>query len=113
MHCRSISRFEEREARHEIVAPIHCSALQEIAFHFAFVWHFLLIAASCWAQDQHSTGWVVIPVAEYRTLRSRAYPVEPEPESPVVQATLTRIDYDLRINGELATGHSQPQRRRP
>lgn len=64
----------------------------------------LLIATSSIAQEQHSNGWVVIPVAEYRTLHSKAYPVEPEPETPPVQATLTRIDYDMRITGELATG---------
>src|SRR5215469_15581598 len=80
----------------------HCKKLRFTLPLFGIA---LLIAASCWAQEQRSTGWVVIPVAEYRTLHSRAYPVEPEPESPAVQATLTRIDYDLRINSELATGH--------
>ena len=52
----------------------------------------------------HSPGWVVLPVEEYRTLHARAYPAEREPEPPPVEATLTRVDYDLRINGELASG---------
>src|SRR5579864_948048 len=89
MHRRLISRFKEREARHEIGAPIHCSALQEIAFHFAFVWHCSSDRSILLGARSALDGLVVIPVAEYRTLRSRAYPVEPEPESPVVQATLT------------------------
>ena len=46
----------------------------------------------------------MIPVAEYRTLHSKAYPAEPEPEIPPVQATLTRIDYDLHVIGDLAKG---------
>ncbi len=55
-----------------------------------------------------SSGWVVIPVDEYRTLRARAYPAERPPEPPPVDATLTRVDYDLRVNspGELATGRA-------
>jgi hypothetical protein len=49
---------------------------------------------------------VVIPVDEYQHLRERAYPTERVPEPPPVDATLTRVDYDLRIAGELATGRA-------
>jgi hypothetical protein len=54
----------------------------------------------------HSPGWVVLPVDEYRTLHARAYPIERDPEPPPVEATLTRVDYDLRIDGELASGRA-------
>src|SRR6266700_3641758 len=54
----------------------------------------------------HSPGWVVLPVEEYRTLRIRAFPLERDPEPPPVEATLTRVDYDLRIDGELASGRA-------
>jgi hypothetical protein len=63
------------------------------------------------AQTSASTtapGWVVIPVEEYQALRARAYPAEREPEPPPVEATLTRVDYDLHVNstGDLATGQA-------
>jgi len=51
-----------------------------------------------------SAGWVVIPVDEYRTLREKAFPVEPEREPPPVPATLTRVEYDLRALGDVARG---------
>ncbi len=54
----------------------------------------------------HSPGWVVLPVEEYRTLHARAYPIERDPEPPPVDATLTRVDYELRIDGELASGRA-------
>src|SRR5467141_190924 len=54
----------------------------------------------------HSPGWVVLPVDEYRNLHARAYPIERDPEPPPVEATLTRVDYDLRIDGELASGRA-------
>ena len=64
-----------------------------------------IFAANSSAQSaEHSPGWVVLPVEEYRTLHDRAYPVEREPEPPPVEATLTRVDYDLRINGEVPAG---------
>jgi hypothetical protein len=76
----------------------------------------LVIASLCWgaaaqAQEKvpdglHAAGWVVIPVEEYRVLRAKAYPVEHDPEPPPVEATLTRVDYDLRIPGDLATGRA-------
>lgn len=59
------------------------------------------------AQDaSRSPGWVVIPVEEYQSLRAGAYPNAVEPPGPPVDATLTRVDYDLRVNGELATGRA-------
>jgi hypothetical protein len=64
----------------------------------------VLLATSSWAQESRSPGWVVIPVSEYRALHSKAYPAEPEPESSPVQATLTRIDYDMHVGGDLAKG---------
>ena len=76
-----------------------------------------LVAASlCWgaaaqAQEKqiepsHIAGWVVIPVDEYRVLRAKAYPVEHDPEPPPLDATLTRVDYDLHVAGDLAAGRA-------
>jgi hypothetical protein len=67
----------------------------------------LLCAFSSSAQTAaHAPGWVVIPIGDYRTLHARAYPPEREPELPPIDATLTRVDYDLRIDGDLATGRA-------
>lgn len=55
----------------------------------------------------HAAGWVVIPVEEYRVLRAKAFPAEQNPEPPPVDATLTRVDYDLQVDGELATGQAK------
>jgi hypothetical protein len=54
----------------------------------------------------HSPGWVVISVEDYRSLRTRAFPTEREPSAPPVDATLTRVDYDIRIDHELASGRA-------
>jgi hypothetical protein len=54
----------------------------------------------------HSPGWVVLPIEEYRSLRARAFPAEHDPEPPPLDATLTRVDYDLRVNGDFASGHA-------
>jgi hypothetical protein len=57
------------------------------------------------AQDSaHSPGWVVISVPDYHALRVRAFPAEREPEPPPVDATLTRLDYDLRADSDFASG---------
>lgn len=59
------------------------------------------------AQDaSRSSGWIVIPAGEYQLLRAKAFPPETGPEAPPVQATLTRINYDLRIAGETASGQA-------
>lgn len=59
------------------------------------------------AESAHAAGWVVIPVEEYRVLRAKAYPVEHDPEPPPLDATLTRVDYDLHVTGELAAGRAE------
>jgi hypothetical protein len=51
-------------------------------------------------------GWVVLPVDEYKALRDRANPQPAPPTPPPVDATLTRIDYDLRIENDLVTGRA-------
>ncbi len=85
----------------------------------------LLVASLCWgaaAEAQlreddkaaepshnaasHNSGWVVIPVEEYRVLRAKAYPVAHDPEPPPMDATLTRVDYDLHVSGDLAAGRA-------
>ena len=52
-------------------------------------------------------GWVVLPVSDYTALKRAAFPTEPEPAAPPVEATLSRIDYDLKIDGDLATGEAK------
>jgi len=65
------------------------------------------VAGSAPQQPASSDGWVVLPVDDYRALRNAAFPSPPEPEAPPVEATLTRIDYDMKIDGELATGEAR------
>src|SRR5260370_1744567 len=77
--------------------PLFCS-LRLLLFIFA--------ASSLGQTTVHLPGWVVLPVDEYRTLHAKAYPIEHEPEPPPVEATLTRVDYDLRIDGERASGRA-------
>src|SRR5258705_9633374 len=52
-------------------------------------------------------GWVVLPVDEYRALRRAALPTAAEPNPPPVEATLSRIDYDLKVDGDLASGEAR------
>jgi hypothetical protein len=61
-------------------------------------------AASPPAGDRGAEGWVVLPLQEYRALRDRAHPPDIEPSPAPVEATLTRVDYDLRAQGDSATG---------
>src|SRR5579863_4510020 len=70
-----------------------------------------LVAIGSRAQEKstepvHASGWVVIPVEEYRVLRAKAYPVEHDPEPPPMDATLSRVDYDLHVAGGLAAGRA-------
>ncbi|HLZ49827.1 MAG TPA: hypothetical protein VKP61_03685 [Candidatus Acidoferrum sp.] len=67
---------------------------------------FFFASPSLAQTSSHSPGWVVLSLGDYRTLHARAYPPEREPEPPPVDATLTRVDYDLRIDGELASGRA-------
>src|SRR3954464_5022618 len=58
-------------------------------------------------EPPRADGWVVLPVDEYRALRARAFPETPDPPPPPVDATLTRVDYDLRVAGESVVGQAR------
>src|ERR1700730_18194425 len=51
-------------------------------------------------------GWVVLPVDEYRALRDRGNQPPPPPPAPPVDATLTRVDYDLRVDTDAVAGRA-------
>src|SRR5215467_3047427 len=97
--CMSIPRM-----RDEIVPRLKNRAIFLIFCGFVIAALSIFAANSSAQSAEHSPGWVVLRVEEYRTLHDRAYPIEHEPEPPPVEATLTRVDYDLRINGEAAAG---------
>src|ERR671919_629499 len=69
----------------------------------------MLVATSGFAQTAATPpdGWVVLPVSEYVALKRAASPAEPEPVAPPVEATLSRIDYDLKVDGDLASGEAR------
>ena len=52
-------------------------------------------------------GWVVLPVSEYAALRHAAFPAEADSPPPAVEATLSRLDYDLKVDGDLASGEAR------
>lgn len=58
------------------------------------------------AQAPGADGWVVLPVDEYSALRARANPGTPLPAPPPVDATLTRVDYDLRVDADAVAGRA-------
>ena len=67
----------------------------------------LMVAAVPVAARQdpvRADGWVVIPVDDYRALRAKAFPVDPAPPPPPVDAAVTRIDYDLALGTGSVTG---------
>jgi hypothetical protein len=51
-------------------------------------------------------GWVALPVDEYRALRDRAIPPVPPSPAPGVEAVLTRVDYELRVDGDSVSGRA-------
>jgi hypothetical protein len=69
----------------------------------------IVFAVSTLAQSSATPpdGWVVLPVNEYTALKRAAAPAEPEPVEPPVEATLSRIDYELKVDGDLATGEAR------
>jgi hypothetical protein len=70
----------------------------------AFIAFFCAFAS--FAQDAaHPSGWVVIPIQEYGTLRGKAFPTEHEPETRI-EAALTRVDYELKVDGTIASGRA-------
>jgi len=105
---RSSSRRVNIRARWNV--PGIAWALMALAVSSFFMLLASLAAPSAFGRTTdaaRSSGWVVIGVEEYRTLHARAYPSEREPEmAPPVEATMTRVDYDLHINGDLATGQA-------
>ena len=58
------------------------------------------------AQPPAADGWVVLPVEEYRTLRERSLGLPAPPAASPVDATLTRVDYELRGDGNSIDGHA-------
>jgi len=58
------------------------------------------------AAQSQPDGWVVLPVDEYRALRERANPPPALPSPPPVDATLTRVDYELRVDTDTVAGRA-------
>src|SRR5262249_2292635 len=51
-------------------------------------------------------GWVILPVDDSRARGERATPTPPPPAAPPVDVTLTRIDYDLRVDADSVVGRA-------
>ncbi|MFN2531789.1 MAG: hypothetical protein ABR555_10870 [Pyrinomonadaceae bacterium] len=82
-------------------------ALLPLSISLPFV---ILVAASLVkAQSAASStdGWVVLPIGEYNDLRRAAFPSDAEPKPLPVEATLTRVEYDLKVDGDLASGEAK------
>ena len=56
------------------------------------------------AQAPPPEGWVVLSIDEYQALRDRSRAVGPPAPSLPVDGTLSRVEYDLHIDGDMITG---------
>src|SRR5580765_8015639 len=95
-----------RRSRLSIVTSVREALIVSLSFALVSFCFAVLTAHAQTVSTAASPGWVVVPVQEYQSLRARAFPAEREPDPPPVDATLTRVDYDLRIVGDLATGRA-------
>ncbi|HEV7682724.1 MAG TPA: hypothetical protein VGO68_11415 [Pyrinomonadaceae bacterium] len=95
--------------------PLHLATTPRISSGIAIVARaiglmlvivFLAVAALAQAAPSPD-GWVVLPVGEYAALRHLAFPTDAEPLPPPVEATLSRIDYNLKVDGDLASGEAR------
>lgn len=66
-----------------------------------------VVSTSAQTASAPSPGWAVLPVNDYAALKRAASNPQPEPPPPPVEATLSRIDYDLKIDGDLASGEAR------
>jgi len=72
----------------------------------------VVVVCACWPAGIRAQttappeGWVVLPVDEYRSLRERASPPAPPSTAPPVDATVTRVDYDLRVDNDSVAGRA-------
>src|SRR5713226_10776975 len=99
-----LSLFASRLPRSNSPTPssMRSAAIRALCLALAIV--FAAAAGSAQNAVPSGDGWVVLPVDEYRALRRAAFPVDAEPAPPPVEATLSRIDYDLKVDGDLASG---------
>ena len=74
---------------------------------FALVFLALCVPQSAATQTTATDGWVVLPIDEYRALRTRAFPVTPDPAPPPLDATLTKVEYTLSTSGENVVGQAR------
>ncbi len=95
-----------RRSRFSILSSLKESLV--ISLLLALVAFCLSVLTASAQEATHPPGWVVIPVQQYEALRAKAFPAERDPDPPPVEATLTRVDYDLTVNvsGDLATGRA-------
>jgi hypothetical protein len=70
------------------------------------VWTIGLATPAFAQQPAEPDGWVVIPVDDYRALRLKAFPPDRPPDPPPVDATITRVEYELRADGESVSGEA-------
>jgi len=94
------------------VASLAGTASHLVSKAFCLSLFIVITAAACLAQTSPSgatagNGWVVLPINEYQALRQAAFPADAAPVQPPVEATLTRIDYDLKVEGDLASGEAR------
>ena len=82
----------------------HRCAVRSVLFAIALLCPARFVFAQ---QPPRPEGWVVIPVDEYRALRTRAFPPGRPADPPPVDATLTRVEYDLRADGDSAGGEAR------
>ena len=83
--------------------------MNRLRFSLASILLIVFCVASSSAQTGTSTadGWVVLQVSDYTELKRAALPKDPQPAAPPVEATLSRIDYALKVDGDLATGEAR------
>jgi hypothetical protein len=94
-----------RRSNSPAASPIRSATIRAVCLTFSLV--FAATVGSAQNAVPSGDGWVVLPVDEYRALRRAAFPLDAEPAPPPVEVTLSRIDYDLKVDGDLASGEAR------